>query len=88
MAETNTKENKATKVARPAYNLEEKVPVYVPRGAGDQLLSVGGRNWLLPEGQTSYVPRKVEMEYKRAETAKDLLAAEMAKRQQPSQPIK
>lgn len=80
MAENEKKET--TKKARPGYDLEEKVPVSVPRGAGDLYVSVSGKSWLLPEGKTSYVPRKVEQEIRRAEHAKDLLAAQMEKRQQ------
>ncbi len=74
-----TKENKKNK-ARPGFNLDEKVPVYIPRSAGDQYVAVG-KGYMLPEGKTSYVPRFVEQELKRAEHAKDLLAAEMEKRQ-------
>lgn len=83
--ETNEtlQENKPEKKARPGFNLEERVPVSVPRGAGDLYVSCAGKNYLLPEGKTSYVPRKVALEVKRAEHAKDLLAAEMEKRQQP-----
>lgn len=77
MAETTKKETN--------FDLREKVPVYVPRGAGDQLITGNKKNWLLPEGQTSYVPRAVQLEYLRSEHAKDRLAAEMEKRQQQSQ---
>lgn len=74
------------KKARPAFDLEEKVPVTIPRGAGDQYVAVG-KGYLLPEGKTSYVPRYVEQELKRAEHAKDLLAAQMEKRQY-AEPVK
>ncbi|MBQ0124930.1 MAG: hypothetical protein KBS59_01230 [Clostridiales bacterium] len=61
---TNKEEPKAKK-----ENLQTKVPVFVPRGAGDKYVSVNGRNFILPEGQTSYVPKFIANEITRSEDA-------------------
>ncbi len=82
--ENKTIENEkpGKKKARPAFNLNERVAVTIPRGSGDQYVAVG-KGFMLPEGKTSYVPRYIEQEVRRSEHAKDLLTAEMEKRQQP-----
>ena len=63
---------------------EEKVPVTVPRGAGDLFVSVNDRSFILPEGKTSCVPKYIAEEVLRAENAKDRFAADAAKRQEQS----
>ena len=62
----------------------EKVPVTVPRGAGDLFVSVNDKSYILPEGKTSCVPKYIAEEVLRAENAKDLFAADAAKRQEQS----
>lgn len=63
------------------------VDLFVPRGASvdepNVLVSVGGKNWVLPKGKTSKVPYFVKYEYERAQRAKeamDVRAAEMAEK--------
>lgn len=72
---TNKEEPKATK-----ENLNERVPVYIPRGMGDRIVGVNGKLYQLPEGQTSQVPKFVANEIARSEEAQnryDLLKAQL-----------
>ena len=65
----------------------ELVPLFVPRGSSvdepNAVVSVNGKNWLLPKGKTSEVPDFVKYEYDRGQRAKeamDVRAAEMAEK--------
>lgn len=54
----------------PAPALSSRVPIYIPKGSANDepnvFISVGGINYLLPKGKTSYVPREVAEIYKRS----------------------
>ena len=61
------------------------VDLFIPRGPAFEdpnvIISVNGKNWVLPKGKTSKVPACVKYEYDRSMRAKealDLKAAEMA----------
>ena len=63
------------------------VDLFVPRGSSvdepNVIISVNGKNWVLPKGKTSKVPAFVKYEYERAQRAKeamDVRAAEMAEK--------
>ena len=63
------------------------VDLVIPRGPAFEdpnvIISVNGKNWVLPKGKTSKVPVCVKYEYDRAMRAKealDLKAAEMAEK--------
>ncbi len=45
---------------------EERVPVTIPYEKGDKFVSVNGKNFILPAGQTSMVPPEVAAELRRA----------------------
>ena len=68
-------------------NKPKKVDLFIPRGASIEdpnvIISVNGKNYVLPKGKTSKVPEFVKYEYERAQRAKealDVLAAEMAEK--------
>lgn len=65
-------------------SISEKIPVTVPRGAGDLYVSVNDKSYILPEGRISCVPKYIAEEVLRAEAAKDRFAADAAKRQEQS----
>lgn len=63
------------------------VALFVPRGSSvdepNAIVSVNGKNWVLPKGKTSMVPAFVKYEYDRGQRAKeamDVRAAEMAEK--------
>lgn len=63
------------------------VELFVPRGSSvdepNKIISVNGKNWVLPKGKTSEVPAFVKYEYERGQRAKeamDVRAAEMAEK--------
>lgn len=60
---------------------EERVEIYVPRGAQNddpnQFISVNGVNYLLPKGKKSTVPKEVAEEYNRSIAAQEALDAKM-----------
>lgn len=63
------------------------VDLFVPRGSSvdepNVIISVNGKNYVLPKGKTSKVPEFVKYEYDRANRAKeamDVRAAEMAEK--------
>ena len=65
----------------------KKVDLFIPRGPSIEdpnvIISVNGKNYVLPKGKTSKVPDFVKYEYERAQRAKealDVLAAEMAEK--------
>lgn len=64
-----------------------KVDLFIPRGPSIEdpnvIISVNGKNYVLPKGKTSKVPDFVKYEYERAQRAKealDVLAAAMAEK--------
>ena len=63
------------------------VDLFIPRGSSvdepNVIISVNGKNYVLPKGKTSKVPAFVKYEYDRANRAKeamDVRAAEMAEK--------
>lgn len=64
--------NTATKIAT-----SKLVDLHIPRGyANDEpnlIISVNGKNYVLPKGQTSKVPPVVKYEYERSIRAQDKL---------------
>ena len=65
----------------------EMVDLFIPRGPSFEdpnvIISVNGKNYVLPKGKTSKVPAFVKYEYDRGQRAKealDVLAAEMAEK--------
>ena len=81
----------ATKNEKTAEIKEERVEIFVPKGSAHDepnlLISVNGKNWLLPRGKTSKVPPVVAYEFRRSQRAQERLDAKMdelaAKAQQP-----
>ena len=80
--EKATKSETTAKATKP-----ELVDLFVPRGASvdepNLIISVNGKNWVLPKGVNSKVPAFVKYEYDRAIRAKeamDVRAAEMAEK--------
>lgn len=68
-------------------NKPKTVDLFIPRGASiddpNVIISVNGKNYVLPKGKTSKVPVFVKYEYDRAMCAKEALdvkAAEMAEK--------
>ena len=66
---------------------EKKVDLFTPRGSSvdepNVIISVNGKNYVLPKGKTSKVPDFVKYEYERAARAKEAMdarAAEMAEK--------
>lgn len=68
MAQADSKEAKII-----AQEDEERVEVFVPRGNKNddpnQFISVNGKNYLLPKGKTSLVPKCVAEEFERSQRA-------------------
>lgn len=65
----------------------EKVDLFIPRGPSIEdpnvIISVNGKNYVLPKGKTSKVPAFVKYEYDRAQRAKEALdvrSAEMVEK--------
>lgn len=63
------------------------VELFIPRGSSvdepNVIISVNGKNYVLPKGKTSKVPAFVKYEYDRAHRAKeamDVRAADMAEK--------
>lgn len=69
-AEQSKKEEKETVTADPAL---EMVDVFIERDPSDEnpnlVIGINGKNWVMPRGETSRVPRYVADEYKRAREA-------------------
>lgn len=68
-------------------NKPKLVDLFIPRGSSadepNVIISVNGKNYVLPKGKTSKVPAFVKYEYDRAKRAKeamDVRAAEMAEK--------
>ena len=67
--------------------MAKMVDLFIPRGSSvdepNKIISVNGKNWVLPKGKTSKVPDFVKYEYERAQRAQEALdvrAAEMAEK--------
>ena len=65
----------------------KKVDLFIPRGPSIEdpnvIISVNGKNYVLPKGKTSKVPEFVKYEYERALKAKeamDVRSAEMVEK--------
>ena len=65
----------------------KKVDLFIPRGSSvdepNVIISVNGKNYVLPKGKTSKVPDFVKYEYERsirAKEAMDVRAAKMAEK--------
>ena len=75
----------------PTTEKETYVDLYIPRGYGNddpnEFISINGKNFLLPKGQVSKVPKYVKEEFERSQKAQDALLrkseALIAKAQQP-----
>ena len=56
---------------------EERVDIYIPRAAGNDepnlFVSINGKNYILPKGQTSSVPKHVAEEIERSRRAEAAL---------------
>lgn len=68
-------------------NKPKKVDLFIPRGPSIEdpnvIISVNGKNYVLPKGKTSKLPECVKYEYDRSMRAKEALdvkAAEMAEK--------
>lgn len=66
MATNEIKETKTTKV-------DDRVEVFVPRVSGNTdpnlVIVINGKNYVLPKGQKSLVPKAVAEEYERSKRA-------------------
>ena len=73
--ETVTEEVKETKETEEVK--EEKVEVFIPRGQANEdqnfFVSVNGKNYLLPKGQKSMVPKYVADEINRSFDAQEAM---------------
>lgn len=73
--ETVTEEVKETKETEEVK--EEKVEVFIPRGQANEdqnfFVSVNGKNYLLPKGQKSMVPKYVADEINRSFEAQEAM---------------
>ena len=75
----------------PTTEKEPYVDLYIPRGYGNddpnEFISINGKNFLLPKGQVSKVPKYVKEEFERSQKAQDALLrkseALIAKAQKP-----
>ena len=74
-------------MANETANKPKLVELFVPRGSSvdepNVIISVNGKNYVLPKGKTSKVPEFVKYEYDRSQRAKeamDVRAAEMAEK--------
>ncbi len=63
------------KKAKPDENKAGRVELRIPRSSADEeqnvFISVNGKNYLIPKGQTVLVPPAVAEEYYRSEDAKE-----------------
>lgn len=63
--------------AKKNKDAEERAEIYIPRASGNDepnlFVSVNGRNFLLPKGKTSSVPKYVADEIERARRAQTAL---------------
>lgn len=70
---TENKENKATENKENKAKKETRVPVYIEKGNSSEepnlLVSVNGKNYLLPKGKESLVPPEVAYEINRSRRA-------------------
>lgn len=60
---------------------EERVDIYIPRAVGNDdpnlFVSINGKNFVLPKGQTSSVPKHVAEEIERSRRAEAALFQKM-----------
>ena len=73
-ASAENSEKEAEKEAGPAVDPAlEMVDVFVERDPSDEnpnlVIGINGKNWVMPRGESSRVPRYVADEYKRARAA-------------------
>jgi len=63
------------KKAKPEENRAGRVELRIPRSSADEeqnvFISVNGKNFLIPKGQTVLVPPEVAEEYYRSEEARE-----------------
>jgi len=63
------------KKANPQENRSGRVELRIPRNSADEeqnvFISVNGKNFLIPKGQTVLVPPEVAEEYHRSEEARE-----------------
>jgi len=75
-----------TKKAPKAVNMENRVELYIePTDANDdpnELIGVNGKNYVIPKGQSVWVPPEVYAEYKRSRKAKKRFNQLVAERTQ------
>ena len=61
-----TNENKTT-------NVDDRVEIFIPRVSGNTdpnlVIVLNGKNYVLPRGQKSFVPKSVAAEYERSKRA-------------------
>lgn len=73
MATNKTNAPKATEVVTEAPKKDERVEIFVPREAGNSdpnlVIVLNGKNYVLPKGKASLVPKAVAKEYERAKRA-------------------
>ena len=66
-----TNENKTPKAETP--KVDDRVEIFVPRTPGNTdpnyVIVINGKNYVLPRGQKSIVPKAVAAEYERAQRA-------------------
>ncbi len=71
--------------------VDELVEIRVPRGASNEepciMIGINGKNFLLPKGKTSKVPKYVAEEYKRHLEAVDNYSAKISGIQEEEQQI-
>ena len=66
-------EEKITKSGEPAKKKDDRVELFVPRSSNNKdpnlVIVLNGKNYVLPKGQKSMVPRAVKREYERSQRA-------------------
>lgn len=74
--ELETTPETAGKTTKAKKATEEKVEIFIPRGAANDdpnlFVSVNGVNYLLPKGKSSKVPKHIAEEIKRSWKAEEL----------------
>lgn len=69
--EANAAEDTETK----AEKVDDRVELYVPRESGNSdpnfTIVLNGKNYILPKGKKSFVPKAVAAEYERSQKAKN-----------------
>ena len=69
----DTNENKTTTATKSAKVVDDRVEIFVPRTPGNSdpnlVIVLNGKNYVLPKGQKSLVPKAVAAEYERSKRA-------------------